>query len=154
MPPTTVACNPWPKPQKQRLKSSRSMLSRMPVTRMANRLRTAKQPALCLTHPTARTVNTRSGGLLFTSSSFRYQAETDTYLCPANQTLRHKAVRVKDKYTVYAAAAPDCGSCELKSKCTQATKRTMTRHLYEEALERMRVPVCSHTGDGSRCPRL
>ncbi len=88
---------------------------------------------------TARTVNTRSGGLMFTSSSFRYQAETDTYLCPANQTLRRKAVRVKDKYTVYAAAASDCGGCELKSKCTQAARRTMTRHLYEEALERMQA---------------
>lgn len=91
--------------------------------------------------PTARTVNTSSGGLLFTSSSFRYQAETDTCLCPADKMLLRKAVREKDKYTVYAAAASDRGRCALKSQCTNSVRRTVTRHLYEEALERMQARV-------------
>ena len=87
--------------------------------------------------PAARTVNTRSGGTLFTSRDFRYQPASDTYICPGDKSLRRKAVHHKDKYTVYEASGSDCGGCALREKCTKATKRTVSRHLYEEALERM-----------------
>jgi len=43
----------------------------------------------------------------------------------------------KSRYTMYKASATDCGSCSLKSRCTQAPGRGLARHLYEEALNRM-----------------
>jgi transposase len=91
--------------------------------------------------PVARVVNTRSGGTLFTSRNFRYQVSSDTYLCPDGHVLERKAVHRKAKYTVYEAAASDCGNCAQKQQCTQAAKRSISRHQYEEALERMQGRV-------------
>jgi len=36
---------------------------------------------------------------------------------------------------VYAAAVQDCQDCSHKDQCTQAERRFVTRHLYEEALQ-------------------
>ena len=33
--------------------------------------------------------------------------------------------------------ASDCGTCSLKSSCTQPPRRGLARHLYEDALNRM-----------------
>jgi transposase len=44
---------------------------------------------------------------------------------------------------MYKASAADCGTCSLKSRCTQAPRRGLARHLYEEALNRMHERVTS-----------
>src|ERR1035438_9949304 len=38
---------------------------------------------------------------------------------------------------MYRASRSDCSSCSLKPQCTQAPRRGLARHLYEEALNRM-----------------
>jgi len=58
----------------------------------------------------------------------------------ANRMLR-KSTNHKDRYTPYKASAGDCGTCSLKSRCTQAPRRGLARHLYEEALNRMQKRV-------------
>ena len=40
---------------------------------------------------------------------------------------------------MYKASTGDCGTCSLKSRCTQAPRRGLARHLYEEALNRMQA---------------
>ena len=42
---------------------------------------------------------------------------------------------------LYKAAARDCGACSLKSRCTNAPRRGLARHLYEDALNRMQERV-------------
>jgi transposase len=84
-----------------------------------------------------RTVNNQGDGNLFGREDFRYDPETNTYACPGNKTLRRKKIHRKDRYIVYEAATSDCGNCSLKSRCTQAPKRSVSRHLYEDALSRM-----------------
>jgi Transposase DDE domain len=37
----------------------------------------------------------------------------------------------------YQAQPSDCGTCSLKPRCTQAAQRMLTRHLDEDALNRM-----------------
>ena len=37
----------------------------------------------------------------------------------------------------YQAQAADCGACPRKAECTKAKKRSVSRHLYEDALNRM-----------------
>jgi hypothetical protein len=41
----------------------------------------------------------------------------------------------RDRLILYAAS--DCSGCPLKPRCTTAKRRFVTRHLHEEALERM-----------------
>jgi hypothetical protein len=42
---------------------------------------------------------------------------------------------------MYKASTGDCRTCSLKSRCTQAPRRGLARHLYEEALNRMQERV-------------
>jgi Transposase DDE domain len=87
--------------------------------------------------PVMRTVNNQGDGTLFGRGDFRYEADTYSYVCPGNKRLLRKHTNHKDRYTMYKASTADCGACSLKPRCTQAPRRGLARHLYEEALNRM-----------------
>lgn len=87
--------------------------------------------------PVMRTANNQGGGGLFGREDFLYQPDSDSYLCPGNKRLLRKHTNIKDRFIMYKAAASDCSTCSLKSRCTQAPRRGLARHLYEEALNRM-----------------
>ena len=87
--------------------------------------------------PANRGVNSRGDGTLFDRTEFTYQPESDTFLCPAGQTLARKQLMRKDRAVLYAAQPEVCGACPLKSRCTVSSRRIVTRHLHEEALQRM-----------------
>jgi transposase len=85
--------------------------------------------------PTNRTVNSQGDGTMFDRSAFMYQPEADRYICPAGHVLARKQVMHRDRLIVYAAS--DCAGCSIKSRCTTAERRFVSRHLHEDALERM-----------------
>lgn len=87
--------------------------------------------------PANRGVNNHGDGTLFDRTEFSYQPESDTFRCPAGQTLARKQLSRKDRAVYYAARPEVCGSCALKTKCTTGSRRLLTRHLHEEALQRM-----------------
>ena len=91
--------------------------------------------------PVMRTVNNQGDGKLFGREDFRYEPDSDSYVCPGNKRLLRKSTNHKDRYTMYKASTGDCGACSLKSRCTQAPRRGLARHLYEEALNRMQERV-------------
>jgi transposase len=95
--------------------------------------------------PAIRTRNPHGDGTLYQVDKFRYEPETDTYICPADKTLRRRAVHTKDKSVMYAANPKDCGGCALKQHCTSAPQRRMSRHIYEDARERMNQRATSAT---------
>lgn len=87
--------------------------------------------------PANRTVNNQGDGTLFDRTEFHYDEKTDTFLCPAQQTLRRKQLSRKDRAVYYAAQPEVCGACVLKQRCTQGKQRLVSRHLHEETLRRM-----------------
>lgn len=87
--------------------------------------------------PANRAVNNQGDGTLFDRTKFTYQAESDTFLCPAGQTLARKQLVRKDRSVYYMGQPEVCGSCALKSRCTTSSQRLVSRHLHEEALQRM-----------------
>jgi transposase len=87
--------------------------------------------------PANRTVNNQGDGTLFDRTQFHYNEKTDTFLCPAQQTLRRKQLSRKDRAVYYAAPPEVCGACVLKQRCTQGQRRLVSRHLHEETLQRM-----------------
>ena len=91
--------------------------------------------------PVMRTVNNQGDGKLFGREEFRYEPDSDTYVCPADKRLLRKNTNKKDRYIMYRASSSDCGTCSLKARCTQAPRRGLARHLYEEALNRMQDRV-------------
>jgi transposase len=101
--------------------------------------------------PVMRTVNNQGDGTLFGREDFRYEPDSDTYVCPGNKRLLRKHTNHKDRYTMYKASTADCGTCSLKSRCTQAPRRGLARHLYEDALNRMQARMTPQAMRLRRC---
>jgi len=87
--------------------------------------------------PANRAINNQGDGTLFDRTTFRYDAATDTFHCPAGQTLTRKQLQKSKNRMVYTAPAATCGACPMKDRCTQSSQRYVHRHLHEGALERM-----------------
>lgn len=87
--------------------------------------------------PANRAVNNQGDGTLFDRTLFVYDEKTDTFRCPAQQTLVRKQLSRKDRCVVYTADAQVCGACPLKQRCTTKSRRCVTRHLHEDTLQRM-----------------
>jgi transposase len=101
--------------------------------------------------PVMRTVNNQGDGTLFGRADFRYEPESDTYVCPGDKRLLRKHTNYKDRYTMYKASSADCATCSMKSRCTQAPRRGLARHLYEDALNRMQERVTPEAMRLRRC---
>jgi transposase len=84
--------------------------------------------------PRAQTVNPK-GKQYFSRDQFSYDLETDSWRCPAGETLSlYKTSRTQQnkEYTTQA-----CATCPLKALCTTAARRVIVRHFYEDAREAM-----------------
>ncbi|MGB8509874.1 MAG: IS1182 family transposase [Pyrinomonadaceae bacterium] len=83
---------------------------------------------------------------LFTKEEFRYDAVTDTYMCPAGEHLTHRCTtteRKKVKMRYYGTAA--CKRCHLRSRCTKRKRGRLIKRLVDEAvLERMAERLKEH----------
>jgi transposase len=87
--------------------------------------------------PAHRAINNKGDGTLFDRSLFVYDEKTDTFRCPAGHSLHRKQLSRKDRCVMYAADAQVCGACPMKNQCTSTSRRWITRHLHEGALQRM-----------------
>lgn len=86
--------------------------------------------------PTNRTMNNQGEGDLFDRSLFTYDENTDTFRCPAGETLKRRGFQRDRKRLIYQASRQTCGKCPLKQQCTATRRRTVYRFLHEEALHR------------------
>jgi transposase len=87
--------------------------------------------------PPKRNVNNHGGGKLFDRTEFVYDEKSDTFRCPAGQTLWRKQFSKRDRAVTYTPRRKVCGSCALKARCTVGPRRYVSRHLHEDALQRM-----------------
>jgi transposase len=84
--------------------------------------------------PRAETVNTE-GKQYFSRDRFTYDAGSDTWQCPAGETLTcHEVSHTEQKKKYWSAA---CEGCALKPQCTGAAKRLIVRQFYEDARDAM-----------------
>jgi transposase len=84
--------------------------------------------------PRPETVNPK-GTQYFSRDQFSYDRESDSWRCPAGETLSlYKTSRTKQKkeYT-----SRTCGTCALKAQCTNTARRVIVRHFYEDGREAM-----------------
>lgn len=68
---------------------------------------------------------------------FRYIKEDDLYLCPQGETLSYKRID-KNGNLIYQASPSKCRKCKDRDKCiSEKSKfRIITRHIYEDSLDR------------------
>jgi transposase len=85
--------------------------------------------------PANRAVNNQSNQQHFQKEAFVYCADSDSWRCPNHCTLTRK--QMNKGSAIYAASPRDCAACPLKSKCTDAAQRFISRHAHEAAFARM-----------------
>jgi len=75
---------------------------------------------------------------VFGESQFQYDATTDSYTCPAGETLEYK--HVDRGLKVYAVSSTKCRSCSLRAQCTRSKKagRRVKRHPDHDLIEMAR----------------
>ena len=92
---------------------------------------------------------------IFGSEGFAYDPVSDTYRCPAGQTLtRRKHKHVRRAYE-YACPAAVCRACPLRPQCTRAQggARTIKRHEGQEAIDIAKAQSHSRAAHRDRCRR-
>jgi len=74
---------------------------------------------------------------LYNMNEFVYDAELDTYTCPANQVLHTNGyICKKRKHRVKRYYTKACNGCKLREKCTRNINgRFIERSIYQKALE-------------------
>jgi len=78
---------------------------------------------------------------IFGIEQFVYDAKSDTYRCPAGQTLTRRKHKKQRQAYEYACAASTCRACSMRDQCTQAkggVARTIKRHYDQEAIDAAR----------------
>jgi len=78
-------------------------------------------------------------GALFDRTQFTYDAKSDTFRCPADQLLVRKQLMRKERAVLYTSEA--CGQCRLRKRCTRGRQRHVMRHVFEDALQRLRERI-------------
>lgn len=88
-------------------------------------------------------VSSRQG--IYPEEAFIYDAESDTYRCPAGESLRRRNHRLSRKAFEYAASYKVCRECKMRSLCTRATTagRSIKRHDGHELIQRGREQSAS-----------
>jgi transposase len=85
---------------------------------------------------TQKGTGTKKG--IFPKDAFTYNTDTDTFTCPAGQTLKRRKFFKKRQHYEYIATAGICNRCQLKKQCTKAKSgRTLKRHIRQDDLELM-----------------
>jgi len=84
--------------------------------------------------PRAETVNPK-GKQYFSRDQFSYDRESDSWRCPAGETLSlYKTSRTQQKKEYTSKA---CRTCLLRPQCTKAAQRVIVRDFYEDDRETM-----------------
>ena len=87
--------------------------------------------------------NTKLG--LFGKVQFVYDPATDTYTCPAAETLAFRFETIEKERQIRYYQTSACGKCPLKEKCTRNKKgRRITRWVDEHIIEETQARVEAH----------
>ena len=72
----------------------------------------------------------------FNRSRFTYIQDDDEYECPAGERLTHRTTTADAGKTIRRYWSSVCGSCPIKSQCTNGKERRVSRWEHEDVLER------------------
>lgn len=86
--------------------------------------------------PRPQTSNNQAQGL-FGKRDFAYVPATDTYRCPAGQSLIWRYTTVEQGQTLHCYWSSVCKTCSLKAQCTSASQRRVRRWEHEAVIEAM-----------------
>jgi len=86
--------------------------------------------------PRPQTSNNQAKGL-FGKRDFVYLSETDSYRCPAGQSLIWRFTTVEKGLTLHCYWSSACKACPLKTQCTSSPQRRVKRWEHEAVIDAM-----------------
>lgn len=86
--------------------------------------------------PRPQTSNNQAKGL-FGKRDFVYLPETDSYRCPAGQSLIWRFTTVEKGLTLHCYWSSACKACPLKTQCTSSPQRRVKRWEHEAVIDAM-----------------
>src|ERR1700730_746862 len=92
------------------------------------------QAGITVTMPKPMTSGAKSEGR-FGKQDFAYLPEDDVYRCPAGERLKYYYTNVENGLKLRRYWTNACRTCALKSRCTTAVQRPLTRWGHEHVLE-------------------
>src|SRR5260370_8524145 len=83
----------------------------------------------------------REEGIL-SGADFAFERERNLYICPQGKFLRTTGTVHDGRTIIYRASTGDCGSCQLKSKCTpNMSFRKFPRDVHEDPRDPTRALI-------------
>jgi predicted deacetylase len=92
------------------------------------------QAGITVTLPKPQTSGAKSEGR-FGKQDFVYLPEEDVYRCPAGERLQYRFTSVEHVLRLRRYWTNACRTCALKSRCTAAVQRRITRWEHEQVIE-------------------
>ncbi|MEI9902457.1 MAG: IS1182 family transposase [Hyphomicrobium sp.] len=75
----------------------------------------------------------------FTKADFVFDRGRNVYICPAGAELTHSGIIDQGRILPYRASTTDCSICKLKSQCTTAASRKVSRDIDEDVRDQVRA---------------
>ena len=75
---------------------------------------------------------------IYPITEFRFDQDKNVFLCPEGKELTYWGFHRQSNQQVYRARSKDCGICSRKQACTRDRARSVSYHLYDDALKRAR----------------
>ena len=114
-------------------------------------IKACEDAGITVTLPKPMTSGAKAAGR-FGKQDFVYVAADDVYRCPAGEQLSHRSTSVEDGKTLRRYWTTKCTDCRLKSLCTPAKERRVTRWEHEAVLEKVQARL-DHNPDAMRVRR-
>jgi transposase len=93
-----------------------------------------ERAGITVTLPKPMTSGAKAEGR-YGKQDFVYDAVADVYRCPAGETLRYYYTNVENGLSLRRYWTMACRTCSIKSRCTTAEQRRITRWEHEHVLE-------------------
>jgi len=98
---------------------------------------------ITVTLPKPMTSGAKSEGR-FGKQDFRYVAEEDVYICPANEKLKYRYTNEENDLVLRNYWTTECQTCAIKDRCTTGKERRIKRWEHEQVLEAVQRRLDEH----------
>ena len=102
-----------------------------------------EEAGITVTLPKPMTAGNRTKGR-FVKADFRYVAEEDVYICPADERLTYRYTNEEKGLILRRYWTSACLSCAIKHRCTTGRERRITRWEHEHVLEAVQRRLDEH----------
>jgi len=102
-----------------------------------------EEDGITVTLPKPMTSGSKAKGR-FVKQDFRYLADEDAYVCPADERLVYYFTNVEKGLTLRRYWTNACRGCAIKDQCTTGKQRRITRWEHEHVLEAVQQRLDEH----------